>query len=567
MNNFLRMNNKKFLIFITCVYLVIFFGTIIFYSGMNYQFSDFIDKNSIAIADDWTLTESDTLKTDEVNLPISLPYDQGKTYIFSKLLDDSILLDKNKLFVQSGFSHIQLYINGKNIYEFSDYDFDTYLNKSKAKIHIIDIPQNIKNGNIEIKVSMLNNSTLSYTLYPVIVGSPVSIFYNTISEEFFSIIIIFLTAIISILTFIALIIALLTKNDKIYILFFIGIFSALSSLYAFSESNLMQLLIPNLYIINTFTFMSQLLIPVPVLAIMAEYSKQKYKKHLFIVIYMLLFDFFIQTTLNLLKIRDFRSMIPITHSAIIFTIVIILITYLKSHKDKTLSERFFFISITPTIFGVIADMFIYYLKIPVSNGFFFQISILIFIIFHLWSALQSYVNYSSVSMQSQLYKEMALTDALTGLENRASFEFKIQELNSSLNLYNSIWCISIDVNNLKYVNDTFGHSYGDLLLTSFSKLLTSSFKDVGNCYRIGGDEFIVIICNLLKPEIKDLLNILYSETEKYNNKNSLYLSFAIGYDHYRVVKDSSLSDVLIRSDKLMYKNKIEVKSIRNADDF
>ena len=566
MNKFLEITNKKFLTFITCICLIIFAGTIIFYTGMNYQFSNFIDKDCITLSQDWTLTDNNTLETTTTNLPISFPYTPGKTYTFSKILNYNYLKDKDKLFLQTGFSHVELYIDGKEIYNFFDSDFDNYYNKAKTKIHIISLPKDISNAKLEIKAHINDNSSLSYELYPILIGTSVSIFYNIITDQLFNILIIFLTAIISILIFIGLIISLFTKNNKTYILFFMGIFSAFSSLYALSESNVMQLLIPNLYIINTITFMSLLLLPIPLLAIMIEYTKDKYKHILSISLYILIFNFFIQTILCLLQIRDYRSMLTISHSAIVCTIILVLFTCLRSYKENTLSERYFFISITPSIIGVTIDLLVYYLNLPIYNGIFFQMSILIFIILHLWSIFQSYVNYSTVSLQSQLYKEMALTDALTNLHNRASFENKIQELNSSLNLYNSIWCISIDINNLKYVNDNLGHNYGDELLISFSKILKMCFNNIGSCYRIGGDEFVIIACNLSKSEVRNLINLLQHETDKFNRQSTyFYLSFAVGYDNYRVLKDSSLSDVLIRSDKLMYKNKTLIKSINKAD--
>ena len=566
MNKLLNITNRKFLTFTMCICLIIFTGAIIFYSGMNYKFNNFIDKNYIQLSQDWTLIDNDTLEIDTINLPEMFSYNLGKSYTFSKTLDFDTLSGKDKLFIQSGFSNLEVYINGKEIYNFFDNDFDKYSNKAKCKMHLISIPNNIKNSKLEIKAFIHDNSSLSYNLASVMIGSSISIFYKLIVDQLFSLLIIFVTAIISILVFTSFIISLFMKSKTSYILFFIGLFSMFSSLYAFSESNIIQLIIPNLYIINTITFMTLLLLPIPLLAIMLEYTKDKYKYLLSIALYILLLNFFIQTILNFLEIRDYRSMLSISHTIIVCTIILVLFVYFNSYKKNTLSERYFFISTLPLILGVTIDLLLYYFKRTLFNGIFFQGSILIFIIFHLWSVFQSYVNYSTVSLQSQLYKELALKDALTNLNNRYSFENKIQELNNSLNLYNSIWCISIDINNLKYINDHLGHNYGDKLIISFAKILKTCFEGVGLCYRIGGDEFVVIVCNLLKPEIIDLLDLLRYKVEKFNTENnSFYLSFAVGYDNYRVVKDSNLSDVLIRSDKLMYKNKSSIKSLRKAD--
>lgn len=564
MNKLLNITNRKFLTFTMCICLIIFTGAIIFYSGMNYKFNDFIDKNYIELSQDWTLIDNDTLEINTINLPEMFSYDLKKSYTFSKIIDFNTLSGKDKLFIQSGFSNLEVYINGKEIYNFFDNDFNKNSNKAKCKMHLISIPDNIKNSKLEIKAFIHDNSSLSYNLASVMIGSSTSIFYKLIVDQLFSLLIIFVTAIISILIFTAFIISLFMKSKTSYILFFIGLFSMFSSLYAFSESNIIQLIIPNLYIINTINFMTLLLLPIPLIAIMLEYTKDKYL--LSIALYILLLNFFIQTLLNFLEIRDYRSMLSISHTIIVCTIILVLFVHFNSYKKNTLSEKYFFISTLPLILGVTIDLLLYYFKLSSFNGIFFQGSILIFIIFQLWSVFQSYVNYSTVSLQSQIYKELALTDALTNLNNRYSFENKIQELNSSLNLYNSIWCISIDINNLKYINDHLGHNYGDKLIISFAKILKTCFEDVGFCYRIGGDEFVVIVCNLLKSEIIDLLDILYYKVEKFNTENnSFYLSFAVGYDNYRVVKDSNLSDVLIRSDKLMYKNKSSIKSLRKAD--
>lgn len=49
-----------------------------------------------------------------------------------------------------------------------------------------------------------------------------------------------------------------------------------------------------------------------------------------------------------------------------------------------------------------------------------------------------------------------------------------------------------DLNNLKLINDTLGHQYGDEAIKLTADVLHSSFSDIGSCYRIGGDEFCVI---------------------------------------------------------------------------
>lgn len=101
------------------------------------------------------------------------------------------------------------------------------------------------------------------------------------------------------------------------------------------------------------------------------------------------------------------------------------------------------------------------------------------------------------SLQDELseMKKIALFDELTGLKNRHAFD-----VDSPKFQIKNLVIISIDVNNLKPTNDNYGHTYGDLLLTT----VASSLKDVygENCYRMGGDEFLVVLEGIGKRVLK-----------------------------------------------------------------
>ena len=97
---------------------------------------------------------------------------------------------------------------------------------------------------------------------------------------------------------------------------------------------------------------------------------------------------------------------------------------------------------------------------------------------------------------------LAENDQLTGLKNRHSFQYA---LDTALNLNcRKIYCVYIDANGLHELNDTQGHEAGDRMLKSISDLMRSIFgKDV--CYRVGGDEFIVLGTDREHAELEDLV--------------------------------------------------------------
>ncbi len=145
-------------------------------------------------------------------------------------------------------------------------------------------------------------------------------------------------------------------------------------------------------------------------------------------------------------------------------------------------------------------------------------------------------------------REVAEIDSLTLLPNRNYYnEFLLKEITED----KSSCVFLLDINNLKYVNDTFGHSKGDELIKRASLCIKESFLDESgkNCYRIGGDEFVAIIDNIEKDSIDKLI-------EDFNEKQKQYsVSIAIGYSYSENVKETGYEKLIMDADRKMYINK------------
>lgn len=86
----------------------------------------------------------------------------------------------------------------------------------------------------------------------------------------------------------------------------------------------------------------------------------------------------------------------------------------------------------------------------------------------------------------QSTRSLAMTDRLTGIPNRHALE------NQMLQFPDHGCLMFLDMDNLKYVNDQFGHDAGDQLLKQFSQILTQKLDTHGKLYRLGGDEFAIV---------------------------------------------------------------------------
>jgi len=93
------------------------------------------------------------------------------------------------------------------------------------------------------------------------------------------------------------------------------------------------------------------------------------------------------------------------------------------------------------------------------------------------------------------FQELAFRDPLTGLRNRRSFEERLEEECARVRRGRGyrFAVVVVDVDDFKAINDTLGHATGDRVLQAVAKLLRSSVREVDLCFRIGGDEFAVIL--------------------------------------------------------------------------
>lgn len=150
-----------------------------------------------------------------------------------------------------------------------------------------------------------------------------------------------------------------------------------------------------------------------------------------------------------------------------------------------------------------------------------------------------------------LYAETFKIDQLTGLLNRKSLyadESRMRNRKFSV--------ISVDLNNLKEINDSQGHSAGDEALKRLADILSKNGGKEFCPYRVGGDEFIVLGKELKEEAISQYVEKVRSDLKKEN------LMASFGYSVSSI--DDNFDDVCIKADKLMYEDKRKYKNRINA---
>ena len=181
---------------------------------------------------------------------------------------------------------------------------------------------------------------------------------------------------------------------------------------------------------------------------------------------------------------------------------------------------------------------------------------------------QTKAQLSSARRQADDMHELAHMDALTGIRNRLAYDKEIIRLDGDIQNGSDAFGIAmIDLNFLKFINDTYGHECGNSAIIALTKLICDIFAH-SPVFRIGGDEFVVILKNNDYHQIALLTQEFNQRLEQFQIDTTLQpwekISAALGYALFDSKIDHCAEDVFKRADQNMYERKKAMKAIRKS---
>ena len=163
----------------------------------------------------------------------------------------------------------------------------------------------------------------------------------------------------------------------------------------------------------------------------------------------------------------------------------------------------------------------------------------------------------------QEVQRLSRTDVLTGLYNRNAFTEHTDGYNIN-KMPENFTVIYFDVNDLKGANDNLGHDAGDELIRAAANCIRDTFGEVGNCYRTGGDEFIVITQEIEKEVLK-LCRLFEERTEKWSGRKVKRLRVSYGCACVNEFPETDFAGLQKVADERLYYNKRAFYSIEGND--
>lgn len=402
--------------------------------------------------------------------------------------------------IRSSLQDVRFYVDGELR---SEYHTDkTRLNGKNSASRYVFCPTSEKDAGkmlqIELTTHTDNYSGVVNTVYCGDKGDIwASIFRDYGLETIIAFFLLFV-GLVTIIFSVAIGIAYHTRFDMEYL----GWCILMGAAWMLGESKLRQLWIPNVSILSAVCFLVILLCPVSVLIYMDSVQKKRYTRMYHAIGYAAVADFVVCTLLHLAGVKDFIETLPVSQGILVITFLAVCTTFGIDFFRKRAGEYgLTLIGMLIAMMSVVVEVVSTY-YVVVLSGIFTGIGMLVLLFANIVRTVQSVRDMEI--QKKRIEKENY--DHLTGLPMRSRGEAMIADL-----IMEQDGCLVFcDMDNLKKINDIYGHKAGDRALGCLGTLL----KDVGEpsvACRLGGDEFLLFLPEATKDQAQERIKQLFAQ--------------------------------------------------------
>lgn len=223
----------------------------------------------------------------------------------------------------------------------------------------------------------------------------------------------------------------------------------------------------------------------------------------------------------------------------------------KNREVRRVMEGFGLLSVF-----VIAALVVFVINPLSGYSSLYCLGIFVFILYLMGAVLGHLYGQIKEKADIAAYKSLAYMDAMTGMKNRAAYIEAQRRAEDIAGLS----CIMLDINNLKRINDQHGHQAGDDAIITAARAIQETFGGDGTCFRIGGDEFVVLLRDRSPDEIAAGLDGMRENLSLWTRSGGSSVDIAAGYAARR--EGETVAGMLRRADAGMYREKQRMKAGR-----
>ncbi len=348
-----------------------------------------------------------------------------------------------------------------------------------------------------------------------------------------------------------------SRNNS-YMLSF-GIFSSILGLWTIFKSDFFLIVIDNPIFIYFGSYVILSLLPVPFILFVRNYFMVREKKFCNVLCMICQFNILLSLFLQITGLACYRETAFIPAILMVIEVIYLIYVTIKRLTTRKPDRRVYMnaYGLFSLAFGLSVTIVFYFFRfshlmvLPVT-------CFLVYCAFLWYGVSMDNMDLQFEARRLEIYKELAIKDILTGLNNRNAYEQRMSNIIEKKNY----GIVSFDLNYLKEVNDSHGHSSGDHYLTKAAMIIKQLFSPIGEVYRIGGDEFCVLIPHADEVNLPVYLYELHLREEEAGLIAGAFpIQIAAGYAIFDPNTDRNLEDTRDRADQQMYEDKKRLKAL------
>lgn len=542
------------------ILIIIAFGILYFINENSIDTGMCFDnENSFYIEGDWQLSyEDENGNTQEqvVQLPHNPKTAAGIPVTYTKKL--SVVDDGSDYFlIRSSQQYIKVYFEEELLLNYGNQIKAPFKIEPLSAWHLIKLPDDWNNKTIKI-VSTSNYLNYSGMLLPTYIGTKSALVYMIARNAIKTVAICFTVFLVGFTLMMT--VFLFREKQTRKKLFFLGLFAINISGWIMLESRLTQLFCGMQLFLYCLDFLLFSFIPITLLNYFLNCKSFENSAYLKWNYFYSVVAFFCVHILQFTGILNYLRTSAFIQISIILTILGLVGNYikLKINHEKIIERDVYLASFVFACFAI-GDMIRVYFFPSDNEVYFSKAGILCFVTILGYFALKKAYAEQRLVTEQEIWKSLAYTDALTGLKNRRKFEEELKKYrNQCEGIYPFI--LFADLNDLKKINDGWGHDVGDYAITVVSKLITKTFKEDAKCFRIGGDEFCIVSTAVSMDVFLEEIHDFLEEVENIEKCLEFPLSVASGYCQ---MNESGIDEAVKEADRNMYENKRKMKMSDN----
>lgn len=498
-----------------------------------------------------SLFEQQSAQTRVLSITLPEDFDQAQSILF-----------------KTTHTRVEVSVGRKTVYRFGYEGNPSFLQSPGAIWHVVDLPEGSAGSTLSIYLTAVypdyygNDLILSYGSHE---GCELALLTDSLPIVIIDCIILFAGALCLLMHFIGQLHRRATGRSRFLL---VALFSFTIAMWSLCQSGFLQFLIPDgptLYLIDFFTFN---LFPVPFNLFLAAICIMPRQQRMFSGLAALyLIDLALSCVLQFTGVCDMFRLMVFTHALMAVNVVCVYIGIRQEVRkaDNRMAAKFR-IPLYVVMLFALSELVVYYINDFRQTSIFLPLGTIVYITMLMWDLVAQYYNGILEEQKIAYFKKLASTDMLTEVFNRNAYEHMLRRLEEQDPVGMMPLCVILfDVDNLKLINDHYGHEKGDEALRTCCRCIREAFGEDASCYRIGGDEFVC-----LSGHVDTLLSCaarFESTVARMAQTLDFPFSVSIGYATFDPQTDHRLPDVMHRCDEMLYLNKEKKAQFVMPEDF